>query len=184
MLITHKNLLLNIAFCATLVVASIMTIVAADAHGYSREGLEIKHPWTRVAPPGAKVAVGFMKITNTGKEADRLIGGSFALSDRVEVHEMSVTDGVMRMGEVKGGLEVVPGATVVLEPGSYHLMLMGLSGSPKLDERVKGTLRFEKAGDIEVEFAVAPLGAKSHSDKNGSPDAKHEHGGHDMKHHH
>lgn len=167
----------------TLAAALCSTAGAANAHSYEQNGLKIKHPWTRVAPPGAKVAGGFVKITNNGNEADRLLGGTFALSERVEVHEMSMADGVMHMGEVKGGLEIGPGATVELKPGSYHLMMMDLSASPKQDERVKGTLKFEKAGEIEVEFAVAPLGAKSHSDKDGSPEAGDQHGGHE-KHHH
>jgi len=181
---TLENLLRAALVFASLAATPFATAMTAQAHSYTRDGLTIKHPWTRVAPPGAKVAGGFVKITNTGKESDRLIGGSFALSKRVEVHEMSVTDGVMRMGEVEGGLEIAPGATVELKPGGYHLMLMDLSDSPKLDVRIKGTLKFEKAGEIEVEFAVAPLGAKTHSDTKGSSDDGHKHGGHDMQHHH
>lgn len=195
MRLKHENLVRTILLSAALAVAPAIAAVTAQEHSYSRDQLKIDHPWTRVAPPGGKVAAGFMKITNTGKAADRLIGGSFALSQRVEVHQMSVVDGVMRMGELKDGLEIAPGATVELKPGGYHLMLMELSDAPKLDDRVKGTLMFEKAGEVEVEFAVAPLGATSHSDTKGSSSsADHDHGGghqagphqggHDTKHHH
>lgn len=165
----------------------------ADAHDYTAGTLKIDHPWTRVTPPGAKVAGGFLKITNTGTEADRLLGGSFALSDRVEVHEMKVEDGVMRMKEVSGGLEIPPGGTVELKPGSYHVMFMGLKSSPKEGERVEGTLTFEKAGAVEVAYAVEPLGAKSsgtgakdmHGEGGGHMDhgAEKDHGSHDMKEH-
>ncbi|KUO53874.1 MAG: hypothetical protein APF80_16920 [Alphaproteobacteria bacterium BRH_c36] len=150
----------------------------------SHAGLSVDKPWTRATPPGAKVAGGFLTITNSGKEPDRLIGASFALSKSVEVHEMRMTDGVMRMNEVKGGLEIAPGTTVELKPGGYHLMFMDLTGTPKESESVKGTLQFEKAGEIAVEFAVAPIGAKSIDGAGDNMPAGHEHGGHEMKHQH
>ncbi len=171
--------------CAALTTLPFTAAKTADAHGYEKSGLKIKHPWTRATPPGAKVAGGFLKITNTGKQADKLLGGSFSLSKRVEVHEMSMSDGVMRMKELPKGLEIQPGQTVELKPGSFHLMFMGLSASPKEGKPVKGTLKFEKAGEVEVEFAVAPIGAKSHSDEEGasaSSGAGHDHGDH-HKHH-
>lgn len=129
--------------------------------------LSIKQPWTRVTPPGAKVAGGFMTITNTGKETDRLIGGSALISGRLEVHEMSMDGGVMKMREVAGGLEIKPGETVVLKPGSYHVMFMELKEGLEAGKPVKGTLVFEKAGTVEVSYEVAPLGAKSPDDKTG-----------------
>jgi copper(I)-binding protein len=58
-------------------------------------------------------------------------------------------------------LEIKPGKSVELKPGSYHLMFMGLSAGPKAGQTVKGTLVFQKAGTVEVEFRVAPIGAQS-----------------------
>ncbi len=170
------------AICGTLGLAA----PSAPAHEYSAGALKIGHPWTRVTPPGAKVAGGFMTVTNTGTEADKLTGGTFELSERVEIHEMKVEGGIMRMNEVAGGLEIPPGGTVELRPGSYHVMFMGLSASPQEGKPVSGTLTFEKAGTIDIIYAVAPLGAKTADDK-GAPKADHgghgAHGGHDMKEH-
>lgn len=126
---------------------------------YMLGALTITAPWTRVTPKGAKVAGGYVRITNTGSEPDRLIGGAFDLSARVEVHEMSVEGGVMRMRELGKGLEIAPGASVELKPGGYHLMFMDMTGALEAGKPVKGRLVFEKAGSIEVEFRVAPLGA-------------------------
>lgn len=148
--------------------------------------LKIEKPWTRVTPPGAKVAAGFVTITNTGSEADRLVGATASLSKHVEVHEMSMKDGVMRMQEVADGIEIAPGATVVLQPGGYHMMFMELSASPKVGEPVKGTLKFAKAGELPVVFAVAPLGAKSIDGGGKMTDSQKkdemDHGSHHMKH--
>jgi periplasmic copper chaperone A len=123
--------------------------------------LKIEAPWSRATPGGAKVAGGYVKITNSGKETDRLIGGSLPRAGRVEIHEMAVTDGVMRMRPLPEGLEIKPGETVELKPGGLHLMFMDLSAAMKDGETVKGTLVFEKAGTVDVTFRVAPVGSQA-----------------------
>lgn len=134
--------------------------VAADAGAVVKAGdLVISAPWSRATPGGAKVAGGFLTITNTGKTADKLVGGSFTQANRFEVHEMAVKDGVMTMRPVSGGLEIAPGATVTLAPGGFHLMFMDLKQPLKEGEAVKGTLTFEKAGTVPVTFEIRGIGA-------------------------
>ncbi len=123
--------------------------------------LAIEAPWIRATPGGVKVAGGYMKITNTGSEPDRLIGGSLAAAAAVEVHEMKMVGDVMNMRRLEQGLEIKPGETVELKPGSYHVMFMGLSRPLTEGQSVTGTLRFEKAGTIDVTYRVAPIGAQS-----------------------
>jgi copper(I)-binding protein len=114
-------------------------------------------------PPAAKAAVGFMTLANTGKEADRLIGGTASIADKFEMHAMAMVDGVMQMRELAEGLEIKPGETVQFKPGSHHMMFVGLKQQPKAGERLKGSLVFEKAGGIDIEYKVEPMGAKSTS---------------------
>ena len=123
--------------------------------------LVIEAPWARATPGGAQVGGGYMKITNTGKEADRLVGGSLPIAGEVEVHEMAMAGDVMKMRRLPDGLEIKPGASVELKPGGNHLMFMGLRGALKAGQPVKGTLVFQKAGTVEVEYRVAPIGAQS-----------------------
>jgi hypothetical protein len=132
----------------------------AAATTYRLGALVVEAPWTRATPGGAKVAGGFLRITNSGSAPDRLVGGAFAASARVEVHEMAIADGVMKMRELKLGLEIKPGETVELKPGGYHVMFMDLARQLKEGETVAGTLVFEKAGRIDVMFRVAPIGAR------------------------
>ncbi len=132
----------------------------------------IAQPWTRATPKGAPVAGGYVTITNTGTTPDRLIGGSFDLAGRFEIHEMSVSGGMMKMRHLPKGLDIGAGKTIELKPGSFHLMFFGLKGSPQAGHPVKGTLVFDKAGKIDIEFAVAPLGAKS------APAGEHDHSKH------
>jgi copper(I)-binding protein len=105
------------------------------------------------------VASGYLRIRNTGSTPDRLTGGTLAPAGGVEIHEMSVDRGVMRMRELKGGLEIKPGATVELQPSTIHLMFTDLKRPLAKGEHVKGTLVFEKAGAVEIEYAVAAIGA-------------------------
>lgn len=147
------------------------SIVEAAADKTFKVGqLVIEAPWARATPGGAQVGGAYLKITNTGAETDRLIGGSLPIAAAVEVHEMSMTDGVMRMRKLDKGLEIKPGQTVELKPGGYHLMFTGLREGLKQGQPVKGTLQFEKAGSVEVEYRVAPIGAQS-----GDPAKKQQH---------
>ena len=127
---------------------------------YKLGDLVIRQPWVRATPKGAPVAGGYVTITNTGKSADRLTGGTFTGAGEVQVHEMAVTGGIMKMRHLDNGLEIKPGTTVTLKPGSYHLMFMKLKGGVAPGKPVKGSLTFEKAGKIDVEFAVGAIGSK------------------------
>ncbi|KFG70017.1 DUF1775 domain-containing protein [Microvirga sp. BSC39] len=129
--------------------------------------LTLDQPWSRATPGGAKVGGGYLRITNTGTAPDRLIGGSFPLASKVEVHEMRLEGDVMRMKPVEGGLEIKPGATVELKPGGLHLMFVDLKEPLKEGQTLKGTLTFEKAGAIEVEYTVRGMG--------GAAPAEHKH---------
>ena len=142
---------------AVLMLCLVSTGIAA--HEYSLGELKIDHPWTRATPGGATTAAGYARITNTGGQADRLLGGSFTRAERVEVHEMSMQDNVMRMRRLADGLEILPGETVELKPGSFHLMMIGLSEPVSQGERIRGTLIFERAGTVDVEFTVDETGA-------------------------
>ncbi|HQP19766.1 MAG TPA: copper chaperone PCu(A)C, partial [Phenylobacterium sp.] len=69
----------------------------AAAHEYNLGSLQIGHPWCRPSPPGAPTGAGYLTVTNTGKTADRLLGGTASFADRVELHEMTMDGQVMRM---------------------------------------------------------------------------------------
>jgi copper(I)-binding protein len=134
----------------------------AQTHGTAtfRAGpIVVEAPWTRATPGGARVAGGFMVIRNTGNTADRLTGGTFPGAPRVEVHEMATVDGVMRMREVRGGIEIPAGGTVELRPGGYHMMFMDLGEQIRTGAPLRGTLVFEKAGTVTIDYSVAPIGA-------------------------
>jgi uncharacterized protein YcnI/copper(I)-binding protein len=144
------------------------TDVQAHGPASAKSGdIAVETPWSRATPGGATVAAGYVKIANTGSKSDTLVGATFTGAGRVEIHEMSMTDGIMKMRAMPGGIEIKAGETVELAPGGMHLMLMELGAPLKEGQKIKGSLVFKNAGEIAVEFDVAPLGAS------GAPHSQH-----------
>lgn len=139
-------------FTASLAILSIAG--AALAHDYRAGQLKISHPWAKPTLNGAPAGSGYLSITNTGKTADRLLSGSSPAAGSVEIHEMSMTGGIMRMRQITEGVAIAPGATVSLQPGGNHLMLIGLKRPLVSGQRIPATLVFRNAGKVQVELTV------------------------------
>ncbi len=75
--------------------------LSALASDYKVGELTLTQPWTRATPPKAKAGGGFVEIVNNGTDADRLVAVSSDVAAKVEIHEMAVTDGVMKMRKME-----------------------------------------------------------------------------------
>jgi hypothetical protein len=122
--------------------------------------IQIENPWTRASAPGAQVAGGYMLIRNAGAAGDRLVSATSPAAARVELHVHTNKDGVMQMREVPG-YDVPAKGAFALKPGGAHLMLIDLKRPLKEGEKVPVKLRFEKAGEVNAEFAVGGAGSAS-----------------------
>lgn len=156
---------------AALSAATLATVLsfaqAAASHEFQLGDLTIDHPWARATLPGAKVAAGYLTIKNAGTSPDRLLAATAEIAGKGEVHEMAVKDGVMTMRPLATGLEIPPGGEVKLEPGSYHIMFMELKAPAVEGTKIPGTLTFEQAGTVAVEFAVDKPGGGDHATHGG-----------------
>jgi periplasmic copper chaperone A len=148
-------------FVASIVAVSALSGSTASALDYKVGALEIDSPWSRAVPKGAKVAAGYMKIKNTGTEPDRLVSGSTSVAGGLMIHEMTMDNGVMKMRPLPSGLEIKPGETIELKPGSFHIMMTDLKQPIQRGKPFKASLMFEKAGEVDVDFAVEAAGATS-----------------------
>jgi len=119
--------------------------------------VEVREAWVRGTVPGQKATGAFMNITS--KAAARLVAAASPVAATVEVHNMKMEGGVMKMFAVDG-IELPPNQTVKLAPGGYHVMLMDLKQPLKAGERVPLKLTFELAGKKReiVELAVEVRG--------------------------
>ncbi|EGF92834.1 hypothetical protein ABI_12720 [Asticcacaulis biprosthecium C19] len=104
----------------------------------------------------------YVTIKNGGDKSEKLLSATCACATKTTLHEMTMKDGVMSMGENTGGFEIKPGETLVLAPGGNHIMLEGLTDRPAEGQTVNVTLTFDGAGPVTLAMPVsnAPL-AKS-----------------------
>lgn len=143
---------------ATLVAYLIST--SAMAADYKVGAIEIMAPWSRATPKGAPTAIGYMSIKNNGTAPDRLIGGSVAVAKEFQLHSMAIEDGVAKMRELKA-VDIGPGQKIEFKPGGSHVMFVGLKQPLHEGEHVKGTLTFEHAGTVQIEYVVQGIGAQT-----------------------
>lgn len=129
---------------------------AADYHVGS---LQITQPWARATPEGADSGAAYMTVTNTGTKPERLSCVSSEESAKCQIHRMSMDNGVMKMREVPGGLEVKPGETITFKPGGYHLMLVDLKAPLQQGKTVEAVMKVDNGGTAQVEFPIAAIGA-------------------------
>lgn len=148
---TTLKTIFAIAACA----ASTLAIAAE----YKVGTIEVVAPWSRATPKGASTAIGYMTIKNDGAASDRLIGGSIAVANSFQLHSMVMENGVAKMRELKD-CEIKPGQTVQFTPGGSHIMFVGVKRALVKGEHVKGTLVFQHAGTVHIEYDVAGLGAR------------------------
>ena len=148
--------------CAVACAVLLAGVFAASARAEEIKAgdLVITQAWSRATPGGAKVAGGYLTIENKGSVADRLIGGSADVAEKVQVHEMGMNNGVMTMRPLDQGLTIEPGKTVKLAPGGYHLMLLDLKTPLKQGDKLPVTLEFEKAGKVKLSLEVQGVGAQ------------------------
>jgi hypothetical protein len=138
---------------------AVLLLAAASAYSQQKGEIEVRQPWSRATPPGAKVAVGYMEIRNTGSQPDRLLSASTPAAQRVQMHITQREGEVMKMRPVKS-FEIPPRERITLRPGGSHLMLVDLTRPLKKGERFPMTLRFERAGELRVELEVQEMGAR------------------------
>jgi periplasmic copper chaperone A len=133
----------------------------AIAAEFKAGDIAVEAPWSRATPGGAKVGAGYLTIKNGGAAPDRLVSATVDIAERTEIHEMSMSDGMMKMRQVSDGMAVPAGGSVALAPNGYHLMFLGLKKPLTEGGTFTGTLTFEKAGTVAVTFEVKGIGASA-----------------------
>jgi periplasmic copper chaperone A len=141
-------------------IARTLTAVAllAPALACAQTGIEVSNAWTRATVAAQKAGGVYLDIRSSTPA--RLLRAASPLAARVEIHNMTMENGVMKMFPVKA-LELTAGQTVKLAPGGYHVMLLDLKQQLKAGDSVPLTLTVERAdksvATIEVRAEVRDM---------------------------
>lgn len=111
----------------------------------------------RVPVPAGDNGAAYMTLTNDGDSDDRLVGAASDVAETVELHETTTEDGSMSMQQVTG-IDIPAGGEAVLEPGGYHVMLIGVTEELAESGTVDITLTFDNADEQTVTAEVVPTG--------------------------
>ena len=120
--------------------------------------VQITKAWARATPGASKSAAAYLTLRNTGRRIDRLVGLTTPVARRVAVHGTRMQGNVMQMYSI-ASVELRPGKSVVLRPGGMHVMLTGLKQILRKGATFPLTLRFAKAGAVEIRVSVSGIGA-------------------------
>jgi iron complex outermembrane recepter protein len=135
------------------IVYAALWVTPAFAHQFELGTLVIGHPWSRPTAAGMPMGVGYLSITNNGTEPEVLTGATSPAAASVQFHQTTISEGMARMRPLTE-VTIAPGATVKVEPGAIHLMLVDLKSPLVLGQFVPLTLNFRKAGSITVQLAI------------------------------
>lgn len=136
-------------------VALTLLAIAAFTQSHAEDGpVRASGQWMKAPVTGIEIAAGYLMLTNGGSGDDRLKSATSPAAKAVELHDMSMEGGVMRMRRMEQGAPVPAGGTLTFGPHGMHLMFIGVKPGLKAGDTVPVTLAFEKAGEMTVDFPV------------------------------
>lgn len=142
-----------------LVLAAINLATTSRAEAAEDALVKVQAAWTKATPPGAKVGSGYLVLQNTGERDDRLLRIEALFAERIEIHSISVDNGLMQMRPLDAPLVIPNREEIRLEPGGLHLMMIGLKEPLREGTKVQVTFHFERSGALVVDLPVAKSGA-------------------------
>jgi copper(I)-binding protein len=136
--------------CSVLSVAALFCATSVAAQDIKIDGAYIP-----LSPPGVMTHAAYLDVENAGNEQRSLIGVSAEGYGMAHLHQSKEHDGVAAMSMVHQ-LDIAPGQTVSLKPGSFHIMLMHPKRTNVTGESVALTLHFANGEDISAQATIKP----------------------------
>jgi copper(I)-binding protein len=138
----------------SLMLTALAAAAVATAGQAAAPTIAVSDAWARPTPPGATTGAVYATLTNRAPTADALISAASPDAARVELHAMTMTGGVMHMTAMTGRQMLQPGVALRFDPGTAHIMLVGLKAPLKLGGHVRVVLTFARAGAVTVDAPV------------------------------
>jgi copper(I)-binding protein len=154
--------MLSAALGAAFLIAGSFGAMPARGAAFELGDLAIEQPWARASAGPARNSAAFMVIRNAGP-ADRLVAAAGEVAERVELHTHLRDGDVMKMRQVEA-VDIPAESMARLQPGGYHVMLIGLREPLKEGDSFPLTLTFANAGKLRIEVDVRAIGSMGPGD--------------------
>jgi len=142
--------------------AAAFTLLCLSA--FAQAEITIETPYVRAVPPGQMNSAAFMQLNNSGSEQVALISASSSIAKNVELHNHINADGVMKMRQVDK-VNIAANGTASLQPGGYHIMLIGLNQDLTEGQEIDLKLQFSDNSEQALTIPVQKVmtGMKNHN---------------------
>ena len=134
-------------------------VFSVSSLAYAHADVVISDPYARATFPMAQSGAVYLTIENTG-ESDRTLNAVSVATDianEAQIHTTDMHGDMMQMRQVTEGISLAPGEKVSFEPGSFHIMLMGLKKGLSEGDSVALTLTMANGETIAVNAAVKAI---------------------------
>jgi|TARA_R110002012_G_scaffold69609_5_gene180107 copper(I)-binding protein len=121
----------------------------------------VQSSFARESIPGTSISSAYMAINNISTKDLRLISATSSVTDRIEIHEHTMANGLMRMRQVEY-VDISAKDTVLFQPSGLHLMIFDLKQPLKAKENITITLHFDDQSSIDVNYTIKGLKQKKH----------------------
>ncbi len=138
-------------------ISALLLLMTGSALAQS-PGITITHAWARATLPHQDEGVAYLTITSAA--ADTLTGIDTPAADMAMLHMTTMKNGVAEMRDMDS-VKLAPGKPVLLSPNGMHVMLMGMKRPLVAGEKLHLTLNFQKAGQVQIDAPVLPVGASA-----------------------
>ena len=139
--------------------------------------IQIRNLWVQAAPPGVKVLAAYLEIKNSGKQQRVLTGVASPAFGQVGIHRSMIHGNMAHMEHLKE-LAIPANASVVLQPGGLHLMLMDAKKPLQAGDQIPMTFIFGNGENIAASATVRSgkmegMGDRQPMDHSGHGEHKH-----------
>ena len=139
----------------------VSSVFANTSLASENANLVVENGYVRESIPGTSISSAYMTIKNLSAKNIRLIAAASAVSDRIEIHQHTMSDGLMRMRQ-RDYVEISAQNSTVFQPSGFHLMIFHLKQPLKAKENIIITLYFDDQSSIDVNYTVQGLKQKKH----------------------
>lgn len=146
------------------VIMSVLLTTLISFAPFTLATVRVENPQVRATFDGAMSSAAYMTLVNDGKRPVTLVQASVSpdVVGEVQIHTTVMQDDMMKMVHLKQGIAIPAGETLALQPGGYHIMLMGLKQGLKEGDSLGITLHFDQQEAVTVEAAVKRIDKSSH----------------------